>query len=63
MQQNSLITDDSDESDRKKFMSVLSRIENEADCGSRINTRKKVKDGQVKVKRKLFFYKKRFMML
>ena len=62
-----MITDDSDDSAKKRFKmsSFFSKLECDfADgCSGRIDYKKKVFEGQVKVKRKLFFYKKRFMIL
>lgn len=55
-----MITDESDEQE-KTFKSILIKSEN-LGCVS-LDSSNKVKAGFVKVKRKLFFYKKRFMIL
>eukprot|EP00347_Sterkiella_histriomuscorum_P007241 403349719 len=67
MSQQSLITDDSQDSALRKFgkSTLFSKIEMDQtpDCCTRLDYNKKIFEGHVKVKRRLFFYKKRFMIL
>lgn len=62
----SLITDDSDDAGKKRFVkSILNKMESNEEycCNTRIDYNRKLYEGCVKVRRKLFFYKKRFMVV
>ncbi|CDW75605.1 UNKNOWN [Stylonychia lemnae] len=61
--QSSLITDDSDDSARRKFKSFFNKIENEDCCSGVVDYKRGVFEGEVKVRRKLFFYKRRYMII